>query len=307
MTRRDRSWVRIAIGLAVLLLAATIASATAERTHRVAPGESASSVAARYYGDYDLADLLLRFNGKAGTVIHVGESLAIPVCEEHVVRAGDTWSALSQRYLGRAEVWPAVAMLNGLPPERPLSVGQRLVFPVVLDHALRSGESLAVLAHRFYGDPQQARIIQRFNAIDDPRRLSIGARVMIPLIAFRARGSAEPASTSPAPTPPAPSPPPSPRFAEELRSASLAIAEGEFDAAENQVQAMRYDVTRDGSPAEQAEMWRLLAIASVAMGDSEQVCQAYHALNALPSVHRELDPDLVSPKVREALASCGRQ
>ena len=292
MNRRSTSLVLAVACQVALVLAGITAMAASGITHRVAPGESASSIAARYYADYELADLLLSYNGKSGTVIRVGEPLKIPICEEHVVRAGDTWSVLARRYLGRADGWPAVAMLNGLLPEQPLHVGQRIVFPVVLHHSLRPGETLAVLAQRFYGEIKHSKILQRFNAIDDPTRLSVGERVEVPLVAFQA--SHEPA--------PVPSPPP-PRFTGELRTASLSLAEGEIESAAEHVAALRVQVVKQGTPAEQAEMWRLLAFVSVARNDDEQACRAYHALIELRADWTP-DPDLVSPKIRDAFARC---
>ena len=291
-----------AVALLVLVLAGAAAMAGSDLTHRVAPGESASSIAARYYADYELADALLGYNGKSGTVIHAGESLKIPVCDEHVVRAGDTWSALARRYLGRADGWPAVAVLNGLSPEAPLRVGQRLVFPVVRDHALRPGETLAVLAQRFYGDTKRSSVLRRFNAIDDPRRLSVGQTVEIPLVVFRVPRKSDPTPAPVAAVPPAPVPPPR-RFTDELRSVKLALAQGEFDTAADQLETVRDDVARAGMPAEQVELWRLLALVSVARNDDERACQAY---DALIDVHADWtpDPDLVSPKVRDAFARC---
>ena len=300
MTRPTTPMVAAVAFHLVLVFAGAATLAGGDKTHRVAPGESASSIAARYYADYELADLLLGYNGKSGTVIRVGELLKIPMCDEHVVRAGDTWSALAQRYLGRADGWPAVASLNGLSPERPLRVGQRVVFPVVLDHALRPGETLAVLAQRFYGDTKRSSVLRRFNAIDDPRRLSVGQTVKIPLVAFRASSKPEPPATVAAPS--APAPPPR-RFTSELRSVALALAEGEFDNAADQIGDLRDDVTRAGTTAEQVELWRLLALVSVAREDDERACQAYHALLDVKADWSP-DPDLVSPKVREAFARC---
>jgi LysM repeat protein len=293
----------------MVLVAVTAAAwAGGDLTHRVAPGESASSIAARYYGDHDVVELLLGYNGKPGMVIRAGESLKIPVCDEHVVRVGDSGSALAQRYLGRADGWPTVALLNGLLPERPLHVGQRLVFPVVFDHALRPGESLAGLAQRFYGDPERSDILTGFNAVDDPRRLSVGQTVEIPLVVFRAleepeagsNSMPEPQEVAAAPSVPAPQPE---RFSSELRSVELALAEGQFAAAADQIGRLLDEVTRAGSATEQVELWRLSAVVAVAEEDEERACQAYQALIDVQPDWAP-DPELASPKVRDAFARC---
>jgi hypothetical protein len=284
----------------------TAVESSADRTHRVASGESASSIAARYYDDYELADLLLGYNGRSGTVIRVGESLKIPVCDEHVVRSGDSGSALSQRYLGRADRWPAVAVLNGLQPEAPLRVGQRLVFPVVLDHTLRPGETLAVLAVRFYGDAKRSGVLQQFNVIDDPRRLSVGQAVKVPLVAFRAtvRPAPRPEPTvEHEPVPEVPAPPPARRFADALGEVASTLAHGEYDRADERLAALTGEITSEGSTEDRVELWRLVALAAVARDDVDRACRAYRELIEVQADWAP-DPDLCSPKVRSALAGC---
>jgi len=314
------------LGLAVVCIAAPSVTMAEERTHRVRQGESASSIAKHYYGDYELSGLLLEYNGKQGTVIQVGESLRVPLCEEHRIRTGDAWSVLAQRYLGRADAWPSVARLNGLLPEQPLRVGQRVIFPVVLDHPLERGETLAVLAERYYGETGLSRVLQEFNGFDDPRRLSIGETVEIPLISLRSRGGATPdepslpsktATVAPksedrAPakptavvaTPPPEPAPPRPRFAGELRSVSLVLAAGDFEKARSMLEELEQSVIDTGTDADRAELWRLRAYVHVAYDEAEQACEAYRSLSSIRA-GGDLDPDLVSPKIRDAFTRCG--
>jgi LysM repeat protein len=180
---------------ALVLTLGSGSAAAGERSHRVRSGESASAIAKRYYGDYELASLLLLYNGRAGSVIRPGEELRVPFVDVHEVRPGDSWSALVQRYMRRTSVYPVVAELNGLAPRKPLRVGQKIVLPVVLQHRLARGESLSTLAERFYGDPASGGLLQDFNRISDPRRLSVGQTVEIPLMTLRL--------VSPTKTPPA--------------------------------------------------------------------------------------------------------
>ena len=74
--------------VAVLLvaLAATGAVGAAEVVHTVAPGDSVSAIAMRYFGDPDRAAVVLRYNGREGAVIHPGETLRIPHAVVHRVR-----------------------------------------------------------------------------------------------------------------------------------------------------------------------------------------------------------------------------
>jgi LysM repeat protein len=317
------------VAIAVCITVGVVSAA--EITHHVGEGESASSIAKRYYGDYEPSELLLEYNRKTGTVIHAGEMLQVPYCDEHRVRAGDTWSVLSQRYLGRADAWPAVALLNDRVPEQPLQVGQRIVFPVVLDHPLARGETLAVLADRYYGERSLSRVLQRFNAIEDPRRLSVGQTIAIPTLSLRLVEDAEESAADvaePAPEPMAepqeskaaepreshtattteveqqPEPEPvRPRFTDELRGLYGAFADGEFEAARELLDDLRERVDAEGTDAERGELWRLAAFLHITFDEQDRACEAYGTLTALPGPH-ELDPDLVSPKIRQALARC---
>ena len=47
-------------------------------------------------------------------------------------------------------------------------------------HVVTSGDSLHSIAHEEYGDPSLWRALAQFNGIDDPLRLTPGARLMLP-------------------------------------------------------------------------------------------------------------------------------
>ena len=310
-----------------------------ERKHVVQAGESASAIAERVYGDRTLGRLLLAYNGRSGTVIRPGETLRVPVCDVHRVRPGDSWSALTKRYLGNASAWRLVAQLNGMVPSEPLRVGQDLVFPVVIDERLERGATLAILAERYYGDPRRGRLLQEFNGLDDPRRLAVGATIRVPLVSLRPRAEApavaEVARTAPRATPsstpepeapvvsteiaeatpqptaipsPVPTPTPAPAepvalFALDLATAKTAFERAEFESAMELLEELREPVTLLGSNAERQELLRLLAFVYVAFDDAEEACAAYGALTRFAG-EPELDPDVVSPKIRKLLSSC---
>jgi LysM repeat protein len=315
--------------LPLLLLAAATLGVAGERTHRVRGGESASSIAQQHYGDAELGPLLLLANGKSGTVIRVGETLRVPYCEIHRVRPGDTWSQVSARYLGKASLYPAVAALNGMEPERPLTLGDEIVMPVVLTHRLERGETLTRLAERFYGDGRAGEVLRTFNRIDDPRRLSMGRTLEIPLVSLRLRdelrvvSSAEPdraESESKETTPPqsgskegepkdsnqetTPTEPVA-RYAGELRAAARAFDDGDYEGARERLEALREPVGEQGTAADRAELGRLLAFVYVAFDLPEDACVAYRSAREARTDDPALDDDLVSPKIREVLARCG--
>jgi LysM repeat protein len=322
---------------ALAALLATTGAPAGERTHTVRKGESASAIAKHYYGDYELANLLLALNDRAGTMIRPGEELRVPYCEVHRVRAGDSWSGLAQRYLERSSAYPTVAALNGLPPEAPLRVGQTIVMPVILTHRLRRGESLSSIAERFYDGTKTAALLQEFNRIEDPRRLSIGEPIEIPLITLRlVPGADEPApesaKTDPAPVssksaevtktaaqpeessvaevvteakPPAAEPAaeaePVPGYRAELRSAATKYRHGDYERARTLLESIRKDVQTNGTAADRSELGRLLAFVYVAFDLPEEACAAYALTGASPKL---LDADRISPKIRLTLSRC---
>ena len=317
--------------LAISLSAGTLGVASL-RTHTVRGGESVSSIAKRYYGNYELTKLLLQYNGKPDSVIQPGEKLKIPFCEVHRVRGGDTLSKLAQRYLDRPLAYREIAALNGLRPDKPLQVGQRIVIPVVLPHRLKRGESLATLAKRYYGGTDLLHVLQSYNGIDDPRRLSVGQKIEVPLVSFLEGGktpekpakpqssksaTSKPATPKPAtvePPPvkqeqrtvePAPKPttPETPRYQSKIALAKKAYSLGEYERARELLEALQPDVLEDGNDVERAELLRLVAFVYVAFDLPVQACAAHRSLSRV-SAKTRLDPDFVSPKIRQVLSEC---
>jgi len=317
---RKKALVR-ALLLAISLSGATVGTASL-RTHTVRGGESVSSITKRYYGGYELTELLLQYNGKSDAVIQPGEKLQVPFCEVHRVRGGDTLSKLAQRYLGRPLAYREIAVLNGIGPDKPLQVGQRIVIPVVLSHQLKRGESLATLAKRFYGDTDLSHVLRSYNGIDDPRRLNVGQKIEVPLVSFLKEGkaprtpkktrSSKPATPVPAPVKsdkptvePAskPAAPVTPRYESKIALARKAYSLGEYGRARELLEALQPDVLRDGNNIERAELLRMIAFVYVAFDLPVQACAAHRSLSRL-SPKTRLDPEFVSPKIRRILSEC---
>jgi len=288
----------------------------ADKVHVVAAGESAPALVKKYYGDSSLSDLLLRYNGKTGKMIHPGERLSIPYCEVYRARSGDTWSELAKKHLGRATAAPALAELNGYATDQPLRVGARIVVPVVLKHTLARGESLSSLAQRFYGDPTKAATLQAFSRIEDAKRLAVGTPLEIPLIAFvRAEktlavdDAKKPIAVAAAPTPSSQTAPPPPaaeappRFVGPLDAAGRSFASGEYDRAREILESLREIVASEGTEADRRNWGRLLAFVYIALDRDADACAVYRA-GSPASGPTALDPDLVSPRIRDALLKC---
>ncbi len=296
----------------------------AERVHTVAAGESAASLAKKYYGDPDLGDLLLGYNGKPGTVIRPRERLTIPFCEVYRARPGDTWSGLAKQHLGRASASSVLAELNGSPTGQPLRVGARVVFPVVLRHTLARGESLSSLSARFYGDARRAATLQSFSRIGDAKRVPVGTPLQIPLVAFlraetepvrsdepekAAVAASDPSSAAdalPEASPEVRVPPPAAeerRFEKPLAEAGRQFSNGEYDRAREMLEALLARVAGEGAVSDRREWGQLLAFVYIALDRDADACTAYRS-GSPPAGPTDFDPDLISPRIRAVLSSC---
>ncbi len=111
----------------------------------------------------------------------VGSASTIPV---HTVRAGETLSGIAQRYgVEMAEIVSA----NNLTNPNVLEPGQELLIPGItveefrevnqLVHVVAAGERLSGIAQR-YGVSTEA--IVEANDLDNPNRIAIGQRLVIP-------------------------------------------------------------------------------------------------------------------------------
>jgi LysM repeat protein len=292
-----------------LVMPAIDVSEASEKKHIVAPGESASAIAKKYYGNFELTSLLLAYNGRESSVLQPGSTLRIPYCEVHRVQRGDSWSMLSQLYLKSVSNYAVVAELNGMLPEKPLQPGDQIVFPVFLEHRLKRGETLGALAERYYGQPNLSRLLQESNRFDDPRRLSVGETVRVPLLDFRLTAAVEKGEVAqvehPEPekkkTKPVPTPSPE-QFKREIRTARELFHAGEFEKSRELLESIRKGVATDSPTGERAEHARLLAFVYVAFDLPAEACEVYgSAATQLPA---ELDPKMVSPRIRDTLSSC---
>ncbi|HJQ99302.1 MAG TPA: hypothetical protein VJ826_13395 [Candidatus Polarisedimenticolaceae bacterium] len=286
-----------------LILGATARAAGTPETYSVRAGDTAASIAAAQYGDPRLGNLLLAYNERAPGALSRGEKLAIPRCRTHRAAKGETWPGLADIWLGRSSHGPILAELNGVPADRALRTGERLVIPIVIEHRLASKESLSSLATRFYGDPRKARILQSFNRIPSGKSPAPGTVIAIPITAFVTKET-RPAAVVVASAPPSPTPVvPAlvPQFVAPLRAAEIDFVYGDYERAKAALDQLRGPVASSGSPADQRELSRLLAFTYVALDRKADACAAY-ASGPLPPL--DLDPDLVSPKIRQMLAGC---
>lgn len=96
--------------------------------HTAVAGDTLPGLAARFYGDADLARLIAAANGITDTAaVGVGRQLIIPDITTHRVVSGDTLSALALRFYGDAECYRPIAAVNGIADPAAIDVGQALV------------------------------------------------------------------------------------------------------------------------------------------------------------------------------------
>lgn len=173
--------------------------AASEVVHIVAAGETLSSIASRY--GVELSRLADANNLADHDVIIVGERLLIPGALtpsqttgyseiSHVVRLGDTLSALAEQYgvrlaelvelngisnpnlivEGMTLALPAGAAISAAVPAAPL-------VPAVRTHVVAAGETLAMIAER-YG--VAVDVLIELNSLADPNRIIEGQALSVP-------------------------------------------------------------------------------------------------------------------------------
>ncbi|MBL0715457.1 MAG: LysM peptidoglycan-binding domain-containing protein, partial [Desulfosarcina sp.] len=147
--------------------------------HTVKPGETISSLAAKYYGDYRKFHVIARYNEIVdATRLDVGQEIKIPVIKGipiiadmhdirteggaaagpmsedvmvvqryvlHVVQPGESLSRIAGIYYGDFKKYDVTARFNGLPNATAISVGQELKVPETADAPLIAGDPIELL------------------------------------------------------------------------------------------------------------------------------------------------------------------
>jgi nucleoid-associated protein YgaU len=100
----------------------------------------------------------------------------------HVVRPGETLASIAEMYYGAARRESVLVAENGLTSEGGSSivVGLRLSIPTVSYHRVQEGETWAVLATRFYGDPARAFVLIEANQASSGEQPDPGAELLVP-------------------------------------------------------------------------------------------------------------------------------
>ena len=200
--------------------------------------------------------------------------------------------------------------------------GQTIVMPVVLRHTLARGDSLSGLAATYYDDPGRGSLLQLFNEVVDPRELSVGQVIEVPLIGVRLtkrrpepKPEASVAAKLPPPKPapkaeakPEPEAEPEPTlpvwFAGDYSVAERAYREGDYAVAHDRLEELIERIEAIAVAEERSRVWQLAAFVEIAFDRGERACSAFESMRST-GTPVELDPNQVSPKIREALEACG--
>ncbi|MFQ5696707.1 MAG: LysM peptidoglycan-binding domain-containing protein [Myxococcota bacterium] len=103
------------------------------KPHRVAPGETWSSLARSWFGGRLSGEDLARLVGRTGDSAPVaGEQVPVPVLIQDRLARGETLAALSRRHYGRSDGAALLMRFNGIRDPRRLFVGSRVEVPLVL-------------------------------------------------------------------------------------------------------------------------------------------------------------------------------
>jgi LysM repeat protein len=291
--------------LSIALLCAAAPSA-AQVLYRTQPGETLAGLAQRFYGDASLADLIAQHNQLRGA-LEPGVELRLPSASRHTVARGESWSDLAARYWGDAALGRALARWCGADGASAPAASEIVTVPALVSHRLAPGETLVALARRFYRDPARAAELGRLNQVKDPRQLHSGRKLRIPLLAMvvldAPAETERPASeTADVASPPAAKPESSP----ELVAAVNAYLDGDFEDALARLERERSRILASGSDQERGQLLRYLIFSYVAFDRDDAACDALAALQKIEARPDMSDPELVSPKIQDALGRCQR-
>ena len=139
--------------------------------YQVEAGDTLWALADRFYGDGRLNPVIAVINHLANPDhIVVGQELEIPyVTFRYQVQPGDTKKKLALKFYNDVTISEVYEIPNGA-AQRDLIVGEWLLIPDLANvghHTVVAGETLEVVAQRWYGDEQLWPIIAIANHLPD--------------------------------------------------------------------------------------------------------------------------------------------
>lgn len=169
---------------AVVTLFALFVSVQARAlVHVVQPGETLAGLAQKYYGRVQHERVLVaanRLDLQTGIRLIPGMRLEIPTTDLYVVKKGDTWATLSQRFLGDQERSDVLSMSNGSSPWMTPEPGARIMIPYNLTLVVSADDTVVSVAQKYLGDRNKAWMLTRYNGLKKGN-LERGAVLIVPL------------------------------------------------------------------------------------------------------------------------------
>ncbi len=272
--------------------------------HALSPGETVADVAKAFYGDQDKAILLLQYNRITDPKkILPGTKIAIPKIIQYTVKKGDTLTTIAHRFLGDPRRYQFLASINHLDSPQSLTIGSTIKIPFDIPHIVKRGESLSIIANRYYGDPNKFHLIASYNFITDPRAIKPESEILIPIVNLEIGSKSTPIRQSPN----------APLLPEEqlgfpwLEEGIHLYFTGEYRAAlQSLMEALKRGLKREDDIC---KTYRFLAYCHIALGERNLGKGAFEkALAIRPNL--KLDPTYISPKImgifKEAQGRKGR-
>ena len=131
--------------------------------HTIQPNDSLSTLAVRYYGDYQKFHLIANYNDlEDAAKVTVGQKIKIPVLAGMPIMADP---AEIQTYSGKAI------------REKPAEI---IAVKGFIIHTVQAEETLSLLAKKYYDDSRKYDLIAKFNEMSVTQSLRIGQEIKIP-------------------------------------------------------------------------------------------------------------------------------
>ncbi len=314
-------------GLVVLLLVPGALTHASELRAVAREGEDFGALAERTLGDAGLGELLSSHNGVRR--LEVGSEVSLPAARRHRVVPGQSWEDLARRYWGDPDLGAYLALFSGHPASEPPPVGDEILIPALARYRLQPGDTLARLARVFLRDVAFAQPLAGLNRFENPRRLGVGTPVLVPVrnpalpqpgSDDAVRGTSDPVATpgvsendarhdasvevpgTASNTPPVGAAASSEHTERLLQAVNLYL-DGDFEVALERLEALRQPVLESGSQLDRALLLRHLIYVYVAFDRGDDACVMHDALLAVED-EPEWNPDLVSPRILQAIRGC---
>jgi len=99
----------------------------------------------------------------------------------HAIQKGETLAKIARAYYGDPAKALVLMAFNSIRDSRNLVPGQRIVIPEIKLHRVRTGDTLAFIAKKYLNDAEKYQGLAHLNHIEDPKSLSPGTTIIIPV------------------------------------------------------------------------------------------------------------------------------